>query len=406
MTISAGSPSQPPRGARQHRHSKSVSSVAAAPHTPVRPPHAALQLQSPQPRQDVKATPRTPSADASTSKKRRRQRKPKDATKDSPARPEAPPTIAALSQASPDRFMSEITPTKATTTADKAYAGPTFHHSPAPSSLPMPKFFSNSVPVRRTPGLQAMMEEDYVTDTPQASTPLERLFRADREERARKSRQAGESSDSDSTPDGRDIFGMDLESPTRTAFASPPSASRSASDGALNSMFSMDSLYRGMPGHSTPAVSSRQTEEERRRKAEALHQLLLKEPKTLSTTPVPASPSPASRGSHYQSVGRPQSMVSLQGSPLRPRHQSRPSYGTVSPQQSPRHHYTPPQPQAKPPVYQPIDSTGSQLSNLFESRVDAKPCAADRNNFTDMENSLRQILKLDPRPSRAGGVMI
>jgi len=164
-------------------------------------------------------------------------------------------------------------------------------------------------------------------------------------------------------------------------------------------------LYRSMPGHSTP-VSSRQAEEERRRKAEALHQLLLKEPKTLSTSPAPASPSPASRGSHYQSAARPQSMVSLQGSPLRPRHQSRPSYGTVSPQQSPRHHYMPSQPQAKPPVYQPIDSTVPQFSNLFESRVDAKPCTADRNDFTDMENSLRQILKLDPRPSRAGGVMI
>ena len=43
----------------------------------------------------------------------------------------------------------------------QAYAGPTFHASPAPSALPIPSFFSKSVPeAKKTDGLQARLDQE------------------------------------------------------------------------------------------------------------------------------------------------------------------------------------------------------------------------------------------------------
>lgn len=111
----------------------------------------------------------------------------------------------------PQRKESQ-TPAK---TPTQAYAGPTFHASPAPSSLPMPKFFSKSVPeVDKTKGLTARMEQEASEEaiSPEGSegsptrekaervqqltkeeSPLDIFFRADREEKAR-ARQASSSS--------------------------------------------------------------------------------------------------------------------------------------------------------------------------------------------------------------------
>ncbi|KZF21347.1 hypothetical protein L228DRAFT_240208 [Xylona heveae TC161] len=94
------------------------------------------------------------------------------------------------------------TPARSTgTPARIAYAGPTFHASPAPSALPMPSFLSKSVPEEGQGGLQARLDEDSSTstdssptmtvpstsETPQEreSTPLDLFFRADREEKAK-----------------------------------------------------------------------------------------------------------------------------------------------------------------------------------------------------------------------------
>lgn len=88
-----------------------------------------------------------------------------------------------------------------------AYAGPTFHASPAPSALPMPKFFSKSVPASsQQPGLQARLDQETqqspaltkqltppravpVLHEPARDTasPLDMFFKADREERAKQS---------------------------------------------------------------------------------------------------------------------------------------------------------------------------------------------------------------------------
>lgn len=99
--------------------------------------------------------------------------------------------------------MPSITPGKAT-----AYAGPTFHASPAANALPIPKFFSKSVPSGNAKsGLQARMEqepeksdESDKADSPPVvqavapapvperanESPLDFLFKADKEQKAKR----------------------------------------------------------------------------------------------------------------------------------------------------------------------------------------------------------------------------
>ncbi|KAK0997547.1 hypothetical protein LTS01_006057 [Friedmanniomyces endolithicus] len=91
--------------------------------------------------------------------------------------------------------MLPMTPAK-----EQAYAGPTFHASPAPSSLPVPKFFSKSVPNVAGP-LQDRMEGEKTPEkqasSPEADvvspamprevqqSPLDMLFKAHKEEKQR-----------------------------------------------------------------------------------------------------------------------------------------------------------------------------------------------------------------------------
>ena len=74
----------------------------------------------------------------------------------------------------------------------QAYAGPTFHQSPAASALPMPSFYSKSVPstgaIQPTPApIPEQQEEkqdgDVYTPAKRESTPLEFLFQAARQAR-------------------------------------------------------------------------------------------------------------------------------------------------------------------------------------------------------------------------------
>ncbi|KAG7007954.1 hypothetical protein G7Y79_00007g020790 [Physcia stellaris] len=103
------------------------------------------------------------------------------------------------------------TPGKPTTTPSQAYAGPTFHASPAASSLPIPKFFqkslSKSVPETNQPnGLSVLLDSEVSADPPspensepspvqekaervgkqaREASPLDIFFHADREEKTR-----------------------------------------------------------------------------------------------------------------------------------------------------------------------------------------------------------------------------
>ena len=97
---------------------------------------------------------------------------------------------------------NNLTPQKRVSTPSKgAYAGPTFHASPAPSSLPMPRFFSKSA--QDADGLRTTKEESSDEGGPHSpspqpanlaaiknestrkSSPLDMFFDADRAEKAR-----------------------------------------------------------------------------------------------------------------------------------------------------------------------------------------------------------------------------
>ena len=98
-----------------------------------------------------------------------------------------------------------LTPNRQNETPVKAYAGPTFHASPAASSLPIPKFFSRSVPnVDKTSSLKSMMEQEATETTSESDespnlensqptqerqareeTPLDIFFQADRDAKAK-----------------------------------------------------------------------------------------------------------------------------------------------------------------------------------------------------------------------------
>ncbi|KAL9046070.1 MAG: hypothetical protein Q9214_000999 [Letrouitia sp. 1 TL-2023] len=104
----------------------------------------------------------------------------------------------------------QLTPGKKNVTPSRAYAGPTFHASPAASSLPIPKFYSKSVPeLNKGPSMQTMMEKEVLesssdhsgnSPTPGFSqrageqqtreeSPLDIFFQADRQEKEKKRKE-------------------------------------------------------------------------------------------------------------------------------------------------------------------------------------------------------------------------
>lgn len=73
-----------------------------------------------------------------------------------------------------------------TTPSKQAYAGPTFHASPAASTLPMPKFLSRSMPAQEpSPIADAQKLEHVVPPNQRQGSPLDLLFNAQRAEKAR-----------------------------------------------------------------------------------------------------------------------------------------------------------------------------------------------------------------------------
>ncbi|KAJ4302927.1 hypothetical protein N0V90_001818 [Kalmusia sp. IMI 367209] len=183
-----------------------------------------------------------------------------------------PPKKHTRSQPSVDRVFSPTTMATASLTdtdigpapaatpakAQGAYAGPTFHASPAPSALPIPKFLSKSVPPKTHSGPPTPPPEEGSdsgsSPSPSPSrgsipipsrhqnSPLDMLFKADRAERARNvncSPLSAPFSPPNALPsNGRpqhvkhDSFGslnapfpIELEANSRTTQFSPPAAS-------------------------------------------------------------------------------------------------------------------------------------------------------------------------------------
>jgi hypothetical protein len=217
--------------------------------------------------------------------------------------------------------LTSPTPAKAA----QIYAGPTFHASPAASSLPIPKFFSKSMPQvnNKDASLQAMMAEDVsegstsqgdesptlrnavaVDDArTRQDSPLDIFFKADRAEKARQ--QFGSPLHSISTPNDR--FRASSASPARF---SPSHQSRPNTEHGMFAL-EMDGEPRksGTPsGTKTPlapaenkpvAASPGKTDVE---KTEALKQLLFfksQNPTSHGPQSPSASPTPPRTGLSY-----------------------------------------------------------------------------------------------------------
>lgn len=169
--------------------------------------------------------------------------------------------IRPASQSSPlTSGLSIATPLKS------AYAGPTFHASPAPSALPMPSFFSKSVPeVNSDKHLQALVSEDTSErsgDSPlkenaqivgqrqvREESPLDIFFKADRNEKAERRKSSAAS-----TPNGNPN-----PSPLQSSFAPTCSSatlfeakgrqhSRHPTDGSIGGMFALEMDGAASPG--------------------------------------------------------------------------------------------------------------------------------------------------------------
>ena len=252
---------------------------------------------------------------------------------------------------------SSVTPAKSNNTPIQAYAGPTFHASPAPSSLPIPRFFSKSVPAtEKGTSLKAMMQDDSSEkssdksdDSPtmrsslqvseqlvREASPLDVFFNADREEKARRS--VG-----------------DKESPLSQSIAHPANIPKSVSPipeymrnhsrhptgESIGGVFAMEmdasekqndpSTIRAIPqfveahqSESSPAIVTTEApnpEERAKAKTEALKKLLLT---PQPQRPVSASASPANLLSYsgspsyspFPKYERSQSVSSTSGSSL------------------------------------------------------------------------------------------
>jgi hypothetical protein len=181
---------------------------------------------------------------------------------ESAALPNSPPGVK-----SPMANGAVMTPAR----SQAAYAGPTFHASPAPSALPVPKFFSKSVPGTSTqPSLQSRLENEVEEASPGHSppsppaallaepsrhedSPLDLLFKADRAEKARRGSGLF-------TPNGKQNqaaqAGQLLPNGTPKT-ADPSHHSRHSSTGSSKGLFMME-LDGGaaVPPRPTPAVTA------------------------------------------------------------------------------------------------------------------------------------------------------
>ncbi len=305
------------------------------------------------------------------------------------------------------------TPNRANETPVKAYAGPTFHASPAASSLPMPKFFSKSVPnVDKTKSLKSMMDQDPPDSSSGSEespslenikplskpkmgeeSPLDIFFRADRQAKDR----------TGSAPDVRSGMrsqATPFESPfnpqntprhhSRQSSAgvmftlemdgtSPERSSRATSLENPTTISNQDSPLKAEPS----VMSQDDREEQRRAQTIALKKLLY---------------SPRPQISHDGSAGQrpPSSKLRKQISmPTSPENTTTPELpATPTPSRT--------QNTSKPPVNGHKSTQNGRPFTFDPSSPPAKPIQGKSTAFMHdamstrtIENDLRRILKLD-----------
>jgi Proline-rich nuclear receptor coactivator motif len=266
---------------RGHRHSRSdaIPLTSASSQNPQNPHHLNQQAHTRSSQSETKTNqlasasqsttpPRTPrrsnqppaqsantnGSDSGSKQKPRNKNRPKNVNT-SPAvmrnGRNTPPLTGAQSAGIPSSAKPINTPSAT------AYAGPTFHASPAPSALPIPSFYSKSVP--DSPGVKGLKsaKELQLKDTPppnslftapppnnlfqREESPLDFFFRADREEKARA--RSASSAQAAVAPTGP--FQPPMESP-RSSQTPPalPTHSRPrhghANKMSVNGMFAME----------------------------------------------------------------------------------------------------------------------------------------------------------------------
>ena len=306
-----------------------------------------------------------------------------------------------------------LTPTRGNETPIKAYAGPTFHASPAASSLPMPKFFSKSVPnVDKTSSLKSMMEQEAPETASESegspfrentqpvhdhrtreASPLDIFFRADEKAKA-KARPLQESALKSS--DGQSILSASpsgLQTPNRHHSRHPTNGSvggmfplemdGAAPDMASNSTISGNGSYHYEPAiHNSPSMAEHDiTEEQRRAKTAALKQLLY-----ATRPPLPHNGSAGQRPPS-SSLRQELTMPSSPGAPNPPPVPVSPTPSRVQSSHMTsriQHHpngFVSPYSQSTPPRAQ---SQGSNSTSTGET-----------GNKKALEDELRRILKLE-----------
>lgn len=324
-----------------------------------------------------------------------------------------------------------------------AYAGPTFHASPAPSALPMPSFFSKSapdsdlVPPIETDSDTAEMEPEpeltpskprsrpQTTGNEPKPTPLDFLFQAAVQARNTKSTSSPEvnkvrspqteSKAMRSNPDGMFAFEMENSVSPRNSHIGP-SFAPSYQD-------RMNALQSARPS-STPQ-SPDITEEQRRMKTEELKHLLLN-PRPQKPPSAQPNPDQAAFGAHPSNIppyatpmrtssGPPMTMshgsFSGQQQPIPnnagrapypyPPHSHSPLRREVAPSHSPRgvSNGSSPAPYRGPympsPPPQRLNYTSPQPHYPAGFRMPtSSPSAAQSMDTKQIEDDIRRVLKL------------
>ncbi|KAL2039142.1 hypothetical protein N7G274_008191 [Stereocaulon virgatum] len=309
------------------------------------------------------------------------------------------------------------TPNRTNETPVRAYAGPTFHASPAASSLPMPKFFSRSVPnVDKTTSLKTMMEQE-APDTTSGSegspsqensqpahnhrvreeSPLDIFFRADREakEKIRPTRASGTESPNDQARLSASPSGS--QTPMRHHSRHPTNSSLSAMfpleiDGPAPELSSSPSLTsairdihtdRAVVSSSSSLSEAERKEEQRKAQTQALKQMLF--------SPRPLLPHNASAGQRPPSSSL-RKELTIPTSSRCPRDPNPPA--TPAP-----FHVHDPYTSADFRPSSQRNGYVSPCSSFTSSRIpsDGSEATRVRNNGKTklMEDDLRRILKLD-----------
>jgi hypothetical protein len=401
-------------------------------------------------------------ADSTTKPKSRGKNRPRNATT-TPAIPKTDRKTPPLTGGQSNNISSAR---GISTPSAPAFAGPTFHASPAPSALPIPSFYSKSIP--DSPSLKVtLLKKDesassgsdssspplskvLATDPKHSKSALDIFFKADREEKAR-ARSA--SSYKNSSSDASGPFQPPFNSPPHD-YVTPGSQTRTGpghfSSSSCSNMFAMELDGNNFgkpygPAFSTPyserinaarstssLLSLAQTTPEQHKptdRSEALKSLLFSRPNPPVTT----------HDSPFYGVSPPTSASGNRNNatPSRQQYNNFPYFNDTTggnntmrgtPRSSGlRQEVTPtktpvPTPERMDPSFSFLQTPSRNIkengtssrrrannftSNISSSNVNASPSATPSSSqnadIRNMEESLRRILKLEPSSGVFGG---